>query len=416
MSKFEKFTLWIVMIEILLILSANGLYFYQNKDSGGKLYRVEARRAIKEIEEQNPGASGIEIPDIKAMRFDKYKTIAGIREFVAGETCDNEYLVEEIAGKLYRIEYAEERNPRLPLYINILLLGMMTVTIIVLVYVYHKVLKPFQDMSNLSYELAKGNLSMPVKQEKSKLFGRFLWGMDMLREKLEETKEQELAFQKERKTLILSLSHDIKTPLSSIELYSKTLSQDLYDTQGRKDEALQGIARNVKEIKGYVNEIVTASREDFLNLEVHMGEYYLSEVLKATESYYKDKLSVIHTEFQVDEIPECLVRGDKNRMVEVLQNVMENAIKYGDGRRIRISSGEEEDCKLIQIENSGCSLKKEELPNLFDSFYRGSNSTNMKGNGLGLYICKTLMRKMEGEIFAQMKEDVFYVTIVVRKA
>lgn len=124
--------------------------------------------------------------------------------------------MEEIAGKLYRIEYVEERSPRLPLYINLLLLGMMTVTIIVLVYVYHKVLKPFQDMSNLSYELAKGNLSMPVKQEKSKLFGRFLWGMDMLREKLEETKEQELAFQKERKTLILSLSHDIKTPLSSI--------------------------------------------------------------------------------------------------------------------------------------------------------------------------------------------------------
>ena len=50
-------------------------------------------------------------------------------------------------------------------------------------YVYHKVLKPFWDMSNLSYELAKGNLSMPVKEEKSKLFGRFLWGMDMLREK-----------------------------------------------------------------------------------------------------------------------------------------------------------------------------------------------------------------------------------------
>ena len=95
---------------------------------------------------------------------------------------------------------------------------------------------------------------------------------------------------------------------------------------------------------------------------------------------------------------------------------MENAIKYGDGKRIRISFGEEEDCTLIQIENSGCSLKKEELPNLFDSFYRGSNSAGMKGNGLGLYICKTLMCKMEGDIFAQMNEDVFCVTIVVRKA
>ena len=199
-------------------------------------------------------------------------------------------------------------------------------------------------------------------------------------------------------------------------MYAKALSEDLYDTQERKDEALQSIARNVKEIKKYVNEIVTASREDFLNLEVNMGEYYLSEVMQATESYYKDKLSVIHTEFQVDGISECLVKGDRNRMVEVLQNVMENAIKYGDGRRIRISFGEEEDCKLIQIENSGCSLKKEELPNLFDSFYRGSNSTNMKGSGLGLYICKTLMRKMDGEIFAGINENIFCVTVVVRKA
>ena len=411
MSKFKIFVLLIVIVEILLILSANRLYFYQNNTGSGRLYLVEARRVVKEIEEQKPEAS-----EIETINFNKYETIAGIREFVAGEACNNEYLVEEIDGKLYRIEYVEERSSRLPLYINISLMGMMIVTGVVLLYVYHKVLKPFWNMRNLSYELAKGNLSMPVKEEKSKLFGRFLWGMDMLREMLEETKEKELAFQKERKALILSLSHDIKTPLSSIELYSKALSEDLYDTQERKDAAFRGIARNVKEIKGYVNEIVTASREDFLNLEVHMGEYYLSEVIKATESYYKEKLSVIHTEFQVDEITECLVKGDQDRMAEVLQNVMENAIKYGDGKRIRISFGEEEDCKLIQIVNSGCSLKKEELPNLFDSFYRGSNSTGRKGSGLGLYICKTLMRKMDGEIFAGMKEDLFCATIVVRKA
>jgi len=418
LSKFKMFSFWIVIVEILLIVSVNGLYFYQNNGSDGRLYLVEARRVIKEIEEQKLKAS-----EIEAMSLDKYETIVRIREFVAGEDCDNDYLVEEIDGRLYRIEYAERKNSRLSgdidnitLYINISLLGMMIVTIIVLMYVYHKVLKPFWDMSNLSSELAKGNLSMPVKQEKSKLFGHFLWGMDMLREKLEDNKEKELAFQKERKTLILSLSHDIKTPLSSIELYAKALSEDLYDTEEKRKEALQGIAGNVKEIKGYVDEIVTASREDFLNLEVIAGEYYLSEVMKITESYYKDKLSVIHTEFQMDETEKCFVKGDKDRMAEVLQNVMENAIKYGDGKRIRISFGEEEDCKLIHIENTGCHLKKEELPNLFDSFYRGSNSSGMKGSGLGLYICKTLMRKMDGEIFARMKEDVFCVTIVVRKA
>lgn len=95
---------------------------------------------------------------------------------------------------------------------------------------------------------------------------------------------------------------------------------------------------------------------------------------------------------------------------------MENAIKYGDGKSISISFDEEEDCKLIHIENSGTGLKEEELPNLFDSFYRGSNSHGVKGNGLGLYICKTLMRKMDGDIYAKNSKQGFVVTVVVRKA
>ncbi len=411
MSKFKFFSFAIVIIEILLILLGNGLYVYENGSDSGRLYLVEAKRVIREIKERQ-----LTEFEIEAMNLKKYETIVDIREFVAGEVCANDYLVEEIEGKLFRIEYTTEKSYRALVYINMVLLVMVLVTVVVFLYVQNKVLKPFQNMSNLSYELAKGNLSMPIKEEKSKLFGRFLWGMDMLREKLEDNKEKELEFQKERKTLILSLSHDIKTPLSSIELYSKALAEDLYDTQEKRNEALRGIARNVKEIKGYVNEIVTASREDFLNLEVIMGEYYLSEVMQVIESYYRDKLAVMHTEFQVDEMWECLVKGDKNRLVEVLQNVMENAIKYGDGKWIRISIEEEEDCKLIHIDNSGCSLKREELSNLFDSFYRGGNSTGVKGSGLGLYICKTLMCKMDGEIYAQISADTFSVTVVVRKA
>ena len=124
---------------------------------------------------------------------------------------------------------------------------------------------------------------------------------------------------------------------------------------------------------------------------------------------------MIHTEFEVAEVTDCLLKGDENRLVEVLQNIMENAIKYGDGKFIRISFEDEEDCKLIHIENSGIGLKEEELPNLFDSFYRGSNSHGVKGNGLGLYICKTLMHKMDGEVYAELKENCFAVTVVVRK-
>lgn len=406
MSRYKRFAVLIIVIELALLLLCNGLYILKDRGNPERLYRVEAARVALQLEEK--GVSGI---DLSA-----YKTIVGVSEFDPEKTCGHDYIVAKAGGRLYRIEYEAETGSDMIWYFNGALLVMMFLTGAVLFYVQKRVLKPFWDMSGLPYELAKGNLSMPLKEERNKLFGRFLWGMDMLREKLEENRERELELQKDRKLLLLSLSHDIKTPLSSIDLYARALSQELYDTKEKRQEALSGIDRNVKEIKKYVDEIAAASREDFLNLEVVPGEFYLSEALKKTETYYKDKLSVVHTEFLLKEYGECLLKGDKDRFMEVLQNVMENAMKYGDGRRITIGSEDEEDCKLIFIENTGCSVKEEELPNLFDSFYRGSNSHGVKGNGLGLYICKCLMHKMDGEIFAGIHGKNFRITIVARKA
>lgn len=358
---------------------------------------------------------GITEEEIPFMDLSEYETIIRVGEFLPDEPCNNDYVVAEIKGKLYRIEYRASQENDMFFIMNGGLFIMMIVTMLVLFYVYRKVLKPFYAMNNLPYELAKGNLSHPVKEEKSKMFGHFLWGMDMLREKLEDNREKELRLHKEKKTLILSLSHDIKTPLSSIDMYAKALEENLYDNQAKREEAFQGITRNVKEIKQYVDEIALASREDFLNLEVTQSEFYLSEVMEKIENFYRDKLSVIHIEFNVVRFDDCLMKGDKDRLMEVLQNIMENAIKYGDGKYIRIDTEDEEDCKLIHIENSGNSLKDEELPNIFDSFYRGSNSHGINGNGLGLYICRTLMHKMDGEIFAQSRDEKFRVSVVIRK-
>lgn len=406
MSRYKRFTISIIVIEILIILVCNFLLWRAEATDIGRLYRVEASRVVRELQEK----------DLEAIDLNKYSTLLAVSEFVPGEACHNDYLVEQVGGKQYRIEY-QATEQKAPLLIMNVGLGIaFLLTLFLLVYVGKKVLKPFHNMTNLSYELAKGNLSTPIKEEKSKFFGRFLWGMDMLRENLESNREKELALQKEKKTLILSLSHDIKTPLSAIKLYNKALSQNLYDTEEKRTEALQGIDKNVKEIEKYVSEIVAASREDFLNLEVQVGEVYLSQVMTTIQTYYQDKLSTLHTKFLVEDMEECLLKADKDRLVEVFQNMMENAIKYGDGKEIRITLREEEDCKLLCVENTGCSLKEDELPNLFDSFYRGSNSQGVKGSGLGLYICRELMKKMDGEVFAELKDGRFLVTVVIQKA
>lgn len=405
MNRYRRYACLFLVFEIALVLLCNGMFMYQNS-SRNRLYRVEAGRVAMELQEKTPAA----------IDLTKYDTIISVDKFDPAEVCNNDYVAEEVNGILYRIEYSVNQNYTALVFLDIAMLIIIACTAILLVCVQKKILQPFESMSHLPYELAKGNLSVPVKEEKGKFFGRFLWGMDMLREKLEADKEKELEFQKDRKTLILSLSHDIKTPLAAIELYTKALSSDLYETKEKKDEALAGIIRNVGEMKRYVNEIVTASREDFLNLEVVSGEFYLSEIASEIVGYYSDKLHMTHTKFRVEEFQECLLKGDRDRLIETLQNIMENAIKYGDGKEISVSWEDEEDCKLIQIENTGSTVKEEELQSIFDSFYRGSNSSNIKGNGLGLYICKNLMKGMGGDVFAQIRNEKFRVTVVVRKA
>ena len=331
------------------------------------------------------------------------------------ELCNNDYVVEEVEGTLYRIEYRVLEDRSTFILMNVGMASALLLTVGVLLYIGYKVIKPFDKMSSLTEQLAKGNLSTPIKEEKSRFFGKFLWGMDMLRENLEDSKMKNLEYQKEKKTMLLSLSHDIKTPLSAIQLYSKALSEGLYDTEEKKQEALAGIQSKTDEIRGYVDEIYKLSREDFMELEVKPGEVYMKDVMDGVVAYYKDKLSVLHTEFEVEEFDNALLSADKDRLIESLQNLMENAIKYGDGRKISISFSEEEDCKLITVSNTGCTLEDSEINNIFDSFYRGSNTTNIQGNGLGLYIVKQLMTKMDGDVFASKEGENFNVTLVVRK-
>ncbi len=410
MNRFKKNLVIIIIIELLLILVADVVYFRMFKEPTA-FYKVEAERLVRAMSgdvgmQQSPGE----------INLSEYKSLIRVSVFDPNEICNNDYLVKEVDGTLYRIEYEVKRDNRPFIMMNVGLAIFFLITVGVLAYIGRTVIRPFNKMSDMTVSLAKGNLSTPVKEEKSRFFGKFLWGVDMLRENLESSKTKNLEYQKEKKTMLLSLSHDIKTPLSAIQLYTKAMQEGLYETEGKRQEALSGILSKTEEIKSYVDEIHRVSREEFMEFDVNPSEVYMSEVMNNIEVYYNDKLSVLHTKFIMDEYEDCILSADKDRLIEVIQNLMENAIKYGDGKEIRISFSEEEDCKLITVSNSGCSLDEKELANLFDSFYRGSNTDGIQGNGLGLYIVKQLMKRMDGDAFAEIEEDRFKITVVVRKA
>ncbi len=402
----------ISLVLILLMIAGMNVYLDSKSDESGRGYRVEINRIANKIQ------AG-EIYDLA-----DYSDIVGVVK-LSGEygedfssAIDYDYLIKEIGGDFYRFDYVYgvQKNNDIILIMNVIMGAVLLIFISIWVYIRTKILNPFNQISELPLELSKGNLTAPIKENKSRFFGRFTWGINMLRENLEEHKLKEYELYKEKKTLVLAISHDIKTPLSAIKLYSMALSKDLYRDEAKKKEIAESINKNADEIENFVTQIIKASSEDFLNLEVENGEFYLSELIGRIQNYYVEKLNLLKISFVVDDYLNCILLGDLDRSVEVLQNIIENAVKYGDGREISLSVSQEEDCRLVCVKNTGCTLSQAELPNIFNSFWRGSNIGSNGGSGLGLYICRDLMKKMDGDIFASADGDVIAVTSVFREA
>ncbi|MGN1416953.1 MAG: sensor histidine kinase [Oscillospiraceae bacterium] len=408
MKAFNRISAAVIAVIIAVFAAANVILLTDDNDSG-RPYRVEISRLALAIEQN--GFDSVDISDCQYVtHIEKYSD-----DFY---DTDRDYIIREIDGELYRFDYtADMRSDKKGVILTVnVILGIMSAEIIgVLIYIRIRILSPFEKLTDVPYELSKGNLTSPVKETKNRFFGKFIWGVDLLRENMEQQKQRELALQRDKKMLMLSLSHDIKTPLSAIKLYSKALSKGLYDSREKQTEIAENINAKADEIESFVSQMIAASREDFLRLEVNMGEFYLSELVSKIRQYYTEKLSLIKTDFSVGKYSDCLLKGDLDRSVEVLQNVLENAVKYGDGKSIALSFSEEEGCILISVSNSGCTLSDSSLPHIFDSFWRGENAANEKGSGLGLYICRELMHRMNGEIFAEIKDEHMYVTSVFVK-
>lgn len=400
----------VIVLVTVIFVSANLLLHCLNVHENGRPHRVEINRLALQIEQG-------EFDNIVLSDCEFVYNIAEYGEnfFDPG----GDYMIREINGRLYRFDYRTKNNSGYALIIiavNVILAVMTAAVFGVLFYVRVKILHPFERLTNVPYELSRGNLTSPVKESRSRFFGKFLWGIELLRENIERQKQRELELQRDKKTLLLSLSHDIKTPLSAIKLYSKALSKNLYPDAEKQREIAESINGKADEIEGYVSRIITASREDFLSLEVENGEFYLSDLVRDITAYYVEKLELVKTEFTVGEYNNCLLFGDLDRAVEVLQNVIENAVKYGDGRRVELLFPENDEGVLISVRNSGCTLESCDLPHIFESFRRGANAENIQGSGLGLYICRQLMHKMNGEIFAETDGEFITVTAVFGRA
>lgn len=265
-------------------------------------------------------------------------------------------------------------------------------------YLKHHILLPLRRMEKFAHEIAQGNLEAPLSEQGSPEFSPLVQSFELMRDELKTAKQREYEANRSKKELVATLSHDIKTPVTSIKLAVEVLMVKVQEESVR--ERLEAIYGKTEQIDHLVTDLFHTTMEDLEELVVTPVETYSSELVRLI---HEADCNGCVKELQ---IPDCMISMDSVRMGQVLANIIYNSYKYAN-TDITIRGMVKDKYLEIYIQDYGTGVEEEELPLIFNRFYRGKNAESQTGSGLGLFICKKLLVKMGGEIYCYNNEQGF---------
>ena len=321
------------------------------------------------------------------------------------------------------------------------LIGVMGIVLYGL-YIRNNILIPFKNMKDFATKVAQGKLDEPLEMDRDNMFGAFSEGFDIMREELAEAKEREFELQKKERELVASLSHDLKTPVtgikSSAELIQMRLSVKL-DSQtipeaiktgiegkkiteadnrdiirfSRKEidtlyEDAEGINRKAEQIDALLADLFTSTLDDLGEFKVNCRDEESNVLADIVKNMDAKNLTVM------GEIPAVIINIDRKRISQVIGNIISNSYKYAN-TNIDIQFVVSGKYLEMLIKDYGPGVPTAELDLITNKFYRGKDwqDTDKDGHGLGLYIAKTLMNKMSGDLIVESDGKGFDVTLVI---
>ena len=249
--------------------------------------------------------------------------------------------------------------------------------------------------------------------------GQFLFtqrALDMLQNTDENIKiviDEQLKSERLKTELITNISHDLKTPLTSIINYT-----DLLKKHGTEDEQVKGyinvLDRNSQRLKVLITDLVYASKAETGNVDIKLEPLELNELVFQVYGEFDYLFREKDITFVFDPIEDMHVLADSNHLGRVLINIMDNAIKYSqEGTRIYANTrveGQYTSFTLKNISREKLNISPDEL---MEQFVRGERSRHTEGNGLGLYISRSLMGLMGGKLTLGIDGDLFEVKLLI---
>lgn len=224
-----------------------------------------------------------------------------------------------------------------------------------------------------------------------------------------DTSQKHIVKDREFKKTLTNISHDIRTPLTSLTGYFQLLNES--DSKKERDRYIKIINNRIDSLKKLLenNFVYLKIQDDSYKTDLRRLE--LSQLIQdSLLSYYEDfKNKNIEPEIEIPNTP-IFIMANSEAMNRIIQNLITNSLIHGDGS-VYLSVFEENKKMHLIIENDMINTDRIELNNIFDRFYKNDQARTVNSTGLGLTIVKELVERMDGQIKAKIEEGIFRIEI-----
>lgn len=280
-----------------------------------------------------------------------------------------------------------------------------------LIIVTKDIIQPIKKLEYGVKHIKEGDLDFRLQTKTNNEIGKVVRYFDVMRSELKRSIEQQIKFEENRKELITSISHDLKTPITSIKGHVEGIRDGVANTPEKMEKYLSVIYQKSRDMDQLIDDLFLFSKLDLNRLPFEMKQQNLipfmteiyNEMALGWESDHKKMTLNIHTESP----DQMMVNIDVMKIKRVFVNIIQNAMKYMDKEEEKIDINITDHDKYIQvvIGDNGQGIDEDHIHQIFNRFYRVDESRNPEtgGTGLGLAISKQIIEQHDGHIFATSK-------------
>ncbi len=269
---------------------------------------------------------------------------------------------------------------------------------------FRHISEPLDTLTAGVARIRDGDLDTPIAYQEADEFKTACDAVDEMAARLKASLEQQQSERQKKQELIAGMSHDLKSPLTSIRAYTEALLDGVAQDEDAKRRYLQTIRTKEADIETMVNRLFEFAKTDVSEYPVNMETLPLREALE--EMIAAQRTDGIPA--ALGDVPEANVLADRELLARIAANLLDNSRRYGGEHvQVTISARKAENFAEITFADNGAGVPEEQLSKLFDVFYRGDAARTApgSGSGLGLAVVKKAVEEMGGSVRAENAEN-----------